>query len=104
MLHDFVRDMAELMVDAAGDAERKVELIDRAGLGVAASITAAGVGTTVAAVATGAAAGALVGPLGLLAGGLTGLILAAWGRDRLKRNASQSKSWARKFGRLIGKG
>ncbi len=100
LILDFLRDMAGVMDDAASDAERKVDLLDRAGMGVAASVTAAGIGTTVAA---SAAAGSLVGPLGLLVGGLLGLIATAWGRDRLKRSANRSKSWAGKFRRLIGK-
>ena len=100
LILDFLRDMVEVMDDAASEAERKVDLLDRAGMGVAASVTAAGIGTTVAA---SAAAGSLVGPLGLLVGGLLGLIATAWGRDRLKRSANRSKSWAGKFRRLIGK-
>ncbi len=91
------------MDQSANDAERKVELLDRAGVAVAASVTVAGIGTTVAAVASGAAAGSLLGPVGLLVGRLVGLVGAAWGRDRLKRNANVSKTWSAKFRRLAGK-
>jgi hypothetical protein len=103
LIVDFVRDMADVMDQSVNDAERKVELLDRAGVGVAASVTVAGIGTTVAAVASGAATGSLLGPVGLLVGGLVGLVASAWGRDRLKRSANVSKSWSAKFRRLAGK-
>ena len=98
----FVLDLADSFDESAAAADRKVELVDRAGLTVAASITATGIGTTVTMIANGAAVGALLGPVGLLAGGLIGLVAVASGRHTLKRRSDGSKSAARKLRRLTG--
>lgn len=108
-LHDqivqFVLALAEAEDDNESDANRRVDLLDRAGLGVAASVTAAGIGATTASLLSVKAivAGSLLGPVGLLVGGLVGLCASAIGRHHLKRRADGSKSAARKLRRLVGK-
>lgn len=100
LIEDFIRDASEAMNDAALDDDRKVDLLDRAGLSVAGSVTVGGIGL---AIAKGAAGGSVLGPMGMFGGGLIGLIFVAWGRDTLKRRSNRSMSWRRKLRRLIGK-
>ena len=71
-----------------------VELIDRAGMGVAVSVTAAGIGALVT-------IGATLGPIALLIGGLVGLAGSGTGRTVMKLSGNQNLSTAQKIRRFI---
>lgn len=103
IVEQYLLDLADSRDDTALAADREVELVDRAGMSVAAGLTATGIGTTAAALFTGAAAAILIGPLGVLVGGLVGLVATAAGRHTLKKRSDESKSMARKLRRLIGR-
>ncbi|WP_353204581.1 hypothetical protein [Sphingomonas sp.] len=103
-IEQFVLDLADSLDADSQSADRKVDLLDRAGMTIAASVTATGIGATAAAFFTGATAGSLLGPIGTLTGGLIGLVAAAAGRHTLKTRSDESKFAARKLRRLIGRG
>jgi hypothetical protein len=106
-LHDqikqFVLDMADRLDDDAQGADRRVDLLDRAGLTIAASITATGIGGIAAGLFAVAATGISLGPFAALLGGLVGLVVTATGRHTLKTRSDESKSSARKLRRLVGR-
>ena len=98
---DFFEDASDSLRELAASNERKVDLVDRAGLAVSASVTVAGIGTTVAAVAGTVLTISLAGPVALFGGGIAGLVICAFGRDWLKRRANRDTFLAAKLQRLI---
>jgi len=73
---DFFSEIAKQQERGARDADRKVSLIDRAGLAVAASVGAGGLGLCFS-------IGPALGPIAMFCGGLIGIVLSAAGRHIL---------------------
>ncbi len=94
VIGEFLEDVAGELEDDAKYADTMVELIDRAGMGVAASVTAAGIGALVT-------IGATLGPIALLIGGLVGLAGSGTGRTDMKLSGNQNLSTAQKIRRFI---
>lgn len=93
----YLRDMAEQLDEIGQEADRHVELLDRAGLSVAGSITATGLGGTIVAYMS---ALSIVGPIAALGGGLVGVIASAFGRHALKKHSDANKLRAARLRRL----
>ena len=73
---EFLSEMAKELERSAKGDDRLAALIERAGLSVAGSLTAGGVGLMIT-------LGATLGPLGMFAGGLVGLAICGTGRHVL---------------------
>jgi hypothetical protein len=82
------------MEDAAEISELKLDLVDRAGMPVAASVTGAAIVAIIV-------SGGTLGPALLLGCGLVGLAASGTSRTLMKLSSRKSKSAARKVRRLI---
>jgi hypothetical protein len=89
----YLEDMASDLEGRAAISDIDVDMIDRAGMAVSASVTVAAIGMVVV------SGGALV-PVLLFVGGLVGLGLAGTGRTLLKRGSHRHRMAARKVQRL----
>ena len=94
LVREFLEDVATDLEDKAKVTDIKVDLLDRAGLAVAASVTAAGIA---AIIATGGTVGAII----LLSGGLIGMGSAGTGRTIMKLGGQRDVSAAQKIRRLV---
>jgi hypothetical protein len=93
LIVEFLEDVATDLEDKSKITEIKVELLDRAGLGVAASVTAAGIAAIVA-------TGGALGPIVLVIGGVVGIVSTGAGRTILRTRSQRDISAAQKIRRL----
>jgi hypothetical protein len=91
---DFLEDVAEDMEDDSEVSEIKVDLVDRAGMAVMASVTGAAIVVIVV-------SGATLGSIVLLCGGLMGLTATSTSRTLMKFSSRRSRSTAKTVRRLI---
>ena len=93
LIADYLEDVATDLEDKSKLSEIRVELLDRAGVGVAASVTAAGIAAIIA-------SGGTLGAVVLLCGGIIGLGATGTGRTMLRLKSQKSVSAAQKIRRL----
>jgi|GEM_PF-3258428 len=92
---DYLEDFAVDLESRAKVSDIKVDLIDKAGIAIAASVTVAAIGSAVV-------SGGTFGSVLLLAGGLIGLAAAATSRMKLKLYALGCSVAAERIRRLAG--
>jgi hypothetical protein len=94
LILDYLDGVAEDMEDAAEISEIKLDLVDRAGMPVAASVTGAAIVAIIV-------SGGTLGPALLLCFGLVGLAVSGTSRTLMKLSSRKSKSAARRVRRLM---
>jgi hypothetical protein len=95
LITDYLADFASDLESSAKISDIKVDLIDRAGIAVAASATVGAIGMVVV-------SGGTIGSILLLAGGLIGLAATGTSRTVLKLNSHKSAVAAERVRRLAG--
>jgi hypothetical protein len=93
LIIDYLEDVATDLEDKSKISDIRIELLDRAGVGVAASVTAAGIAAIIVSAGT-------LGAFALLCGGIIGLGATGTGRTIMRLNSQRSVSAAQKIRRL----